>query len=131
MHNVWADIWQKNEAMENMGRNPYGFKRVPSNFVFDEDKSVKWNKEKAQKNNDDYDNEVKRLNQEKMKRRNEIYAEIYKVIQEEVGFGISEKKAAKIWEYAYDKGHSEGWYEIMVNLEEIEELVKFVLDKKN
>lgn len=131
MHNVWADIWQKYEAMENMGRNPYGFKRVPSNFVFDEDKSVKWNKEKAQKNNDDYDNEVKRLNQEKMKRRNEIYAEIYKVIQEEVGFGISEKKAAKIWEYAYDKGHSEGWYEIMVNLEEIEELVKFVLDKKN
>lgn len=131
MHNVWADIWQKYEAMENMGRNPYGFKRVPSNFVFDEDKSVKWNKEQAQKNNDDYDNEVKRLNQEKMKRRNEIYAEIYKVIQEEVGFGISEKKAAKIWEYAYDKGHSAGWYEIMVNLEEIEELVKFVLDKKN
>lgn len=131
MHNVWVDIWQKYEAMENMGRNPYGFKRVPSNFVFDEDKSVKWNKEKAQKNNDDYDNEVKRMNQEKMKRRNEIYAEIYKVIQEEVGFGISEKKAAKIWEYAYDKGHSEGWYEIMVNLEEIEELVKFVLDKKN
>lgn len=30
-----------------------------------------------------------------MKRRDEIYAEIYKAIQEEVGFGISEKKAAK------------------------------------
>ena len=104
MHNVWADIWQKYEAMENMGRNPYGFKRVPSNFVFDEDKSVKWNKEQAQKNNDDYDNEVKRLNQEKIKRKDEIYAEIYKAIQKEVGFGISEKKAAKIWEYAYDKG---------------------------
>jgi hypothetical protein len=131
MYNVWADIWQKYEAMENMGRKPYGFKRVPSNFVFDEDKSVKWNKEQAQKNNDDYDNEVKRLNQEKMKRRDEIYAEIYKAIQEEVGFGISEKKAAKIWGYAYDKGHSAGWYEIMVNLKEIEELVKFVLDKKN
>ena len=131
MYNAWADIWQKYEAMENMGGNPYGFKRVPSNFVFDEDKSVKWNKEQAQKNNNDYDNEVKRLNQEKMKRMDEIYAEIYKVIQEEVGFGISEKKAEKIWEYAYDKGHSEGWYEIMVILEEIEELVKFVLDKKN
>lgn len=131
MHNVWADIWQKYEAMENMGRNPYGFKRVPSNFVFDEDKSVKWNKEQAQKNNDDYDNEVKRLNQEKMKRRDEINAEIYKTIQEEVGFGISEKKAAKIWEYAYDRGHSAGWYERIANLEEIEELVKSVLDKKN
>lgn len=131
MHNVWSDIWQKYEAMENMGRNLYGFKRVPSNFVFDEDKSVKWNKEQAQKNNDDYDNEVKRLNQEKMKRKDEIYAEIYKVIQEEVGFGISEKKAAKIWAYAYDKGYSAGWYEIMVNLKEIEELVKFILDKKN
>ena len=35
MHNVWADIWQKYEAMENMGRKHYGFKRVPSNFVFD------------------------------------------------------------------------------------------------
>lgn len=99
--------------------------------MFDEDKSVKWNKEQAQKNNDDYDNEVKRLNQEKMKRRDEIYAEIYKTIQEEVGFGISEKKATKIWGYAYDRGHSAGWYEIITNLEEIEELVKFVLDKKN
>lgn len=99
--------------------------------MFDEDKSVKWNKEQAQKNNDDYDNEVKRLNQEKMKRRDEIYAEIYKTIQKDVGFGISEKKAARIWEYAYDRGHSAGWYEIIVNLEEIEEIIKFVLDKKN
>ena len=65
------------------------------------------------------------------KRRDEIYAEIYKTIQEEVGFGISEKKAEKIWEYAYDRGHSAGWYEIIVNLEEIEEFAKFILDKKN
>ena len=74
---------------------------------------------------------MKLLNQEKMKRRDEIYAEIYKTIQEEVGFGISEKKAAKIWGYAYDRGHSAGWYEIIINLEEIEELVKSVLDEKN
>ena len=131
MNDVWTDIGQKYEAMVNMGCKPYGFKRVPLNFVFDEDKSVKWNKEQAQKNNDDYDNEVKRLKQEKIKRRDEIYAEIYKTIQEEVGFGISEKKAAKIWEYAYDKGHSAGWREIIIHLEEIEELVKSVLDEKN
>lgn len=131
MNDVWIDIGQKYEAMANMECKPYGFKRVPLNFVFDEDKSVKWNKEQAQKNNDDYDNEVKRLKQEKIKRRDEIYAEIYKTIQEEVGFGISEKKAAKIWEYAYDKGHSAGWCEIIINLEEIKELVKSVLDEKN
>lgn len=131
MNDVWIDIGQKYEAMANMECKLYGFKRVPLNFVFDEDKSVKWNKEQAQKNNDDYDNEVKRLKQEKIKRRDEIYAEIYKTIQEEVGFGISEKKAAKIWEYAYDKGHSAGWYEIIINLEEIKELVKSVLDEKN
>lgn len=131
MNDVWTDIGQKYEAMVNMGCKPYGFKQVPLNFVFDEDKSVKWNKEQAQKNNDDYRNEVKRLNQEKMKRRDEIYTEIYKTIQEEVGFGISEKKAAKILEYAYDRGHSAGWYEIIINLEEIEELVKFVLGEKN
>ena len=53
MNDVWIDIGQKYEAMANMGRKLYGFKRVPSNFVFDEDKSVKWNKEQAQKNNDD------------------------------------------------------------------------------
>ena len=75
MNDVWIDIGQKYEAMANMGCKPYGFKRVPSNFVFDEDKSVKWNKEQAQKSNDEY--------------------------------------------------------EIIINLEEIEELVKSVLDKKN
>ena len=37
----------------------------------------------------------------------------------------------KIWEYAYDRGHSAGWYEIIVNLEEIEEFAKFILDKRN
>ena len=39
MNDVWIDIGQKYEAMANMGCKPYGFKRVPSNFVFDEDKS--------------------------------------------------------------------------------------------
>ena len=48
MNDVWIDIGQKYEAMANMGCKPYGFKRVPSNFVFDENKSVKWNKEQAQ-----------------------------------------------------------------------------------
>lgn len=33
MNDVWVDIGQKYEAMKNMGCKPYGFKRVPSNFV--------------------------------------------------------------------------------------------------
>ena len=40
MNDVWTDIGQKFEAMANMRCKPYDFKRVPSNFVFDENKSV-------------------------------------------------------------------------------------------
>lgn len=32
MYNVWADIWQKYEAMENMGRKPYGFQASSIKF---------------------------------------------------------------------------------------------------
>lgn len=126
----WDDISDDFDRMNNMVCKP-SFKKLPKDFVTDEDKSVKWNREQVEKNNKDYQDEVARLNTEKNKARTNIYKDIYAKIQEEVGHNINEAAARKIWDYAYGKGHSYGIQEIMIYLDDIMELIKDVLKENN
>lgn len=97
----WAEFQQRWNQMEEMSCKP-SFKKVPGDYVFDEDKSVKWNKEQVQKNNEQYEKEVARLNTAKNKVRDEINADICAFIQEQVGHHLSAKKAKEIWNYVND-----------------------------
>lgn len=101
---------------------------MPGNYVFDEDQSVKWNKEQVEINNRKYKEEVARLNTLKNKARDSVYEDIYKHIQREVGQDLSRDKASAIWGYTYDQGHAYGISEIKIYLDEIIEVVKKVLE---
>ncbi len=127
MDSQWIDIQSEYDTMEKMSCVPVGIKRVNANHVFDENQSVKWNREQVEANNLRYQQEVARLNTEKNKRRDAIHEKIYKAIQDEVGHGLSRKKALLLWNYAYEKGHSCGIREVKGYLDELMELATNLL----
>lgn len=115
----WYDIQADFEEMQKMSCVPQNIRKVPHNFIFDEDQSVKWNKEQVVANNNAYSEEVARLNTLKNKRRDSIYEDIYFTIQCEVGHNLSREKAIKIWNYAWEQGHAYGIREVCCHLENL------------
>ncbi len=105
MADEWMLIQAEYESMERMSC-------VPTNI----------HKVRVEDNNRRYLEEVKRLNTEKNRRRDELHERIYKAIQDEVGYGLSRRKAMLLWNRAYEDGHSYGIREVVSNLDELMEL---------
>lgn len=118
----WEDIQNEFDIMNRMSCRPVGLQKVPGNHIFDEDQSVKWNREQVELNNKKYQSEVARLNTEKNKARDSVYNLIIEKIQYEVGHRLSRKKAEAIWNRAYEDGHSFGFYEIRCRLSDLIDL---------
>lgn len=96
----WEDIQNEFDIMNRMSCRPVGLQKVPGNHIFDEDQSVKWNREQVELNNN----------------------LIIEKIQYEVGHRLSRKKAEAIWNRAYEDGHSFGFYEIRCRLSDLIDL---------
>lgn len=124
----WEEIQNDLDAMAKMPCRP-DFKKLPKDFITDEDRSVKWNREQVELNNKKYQDEVSRLNTAKNKARDAANKEIYKKIQDEVGHGISEKAAMKIWDRAYSNSHAYGVMEVLNELDDLIDFVKSILDE--
>lgn len=74
-------------------------KRVPENHIFDEDKSVKWNREQAAIHNQEVDEEVKEKNRTKNEMYQKLLQQIGVNIQYEMDCRINYDQAMLIWEY--------------------------------
>lgn len=125
----WQTISTEFEATERMSCVPAGIKKVRADHIFDEEKSVRWNREMAEKNNADYQAEVARLNTEKNKRRDAILDDIYRLIQKDVGHGLSQVKAQRLWAYAWEQGRANGFSEVYYYLQDLIELARMLLSK--
>ena len=123
---TWEQIKDEFEAMNQMSCVPR-FKKLKSDYITDENKSVKWNREQIELNHAKYNQVVKELNTKKNKERDRIYKDIILKIRQEVGFNLDEKSASMIWEYAYSQGHSDGFSSILSWLNEIINLVHNLL----
>lgn len=84
----------------------------------------------VERNNQQYHDEVARLNTEKNKARDNVLELIYDKIQYEVGHRISRKKAQAIWDYAYEKGHDFGFTSIQSELSDIIDLADTLLNTR-
>lgn len=124
----WSEIQAAFERMESMPCKPEGIK-YPPDYIFDEEKSVKWNREEANRRNQQREEKVKELQRVKNKARDEVMEDIYFAIQHEVGSGISRQDAMKIWAYAYEHGHGCGWNDIQCCLNEVVELISGIVNK--
>ena len=123
----WQTIRTEFEAMERMSCVPVGIRKVRADHIFDEERSVRWNREMVEKNNADYQAEVARLNTEKNKRRDAILEDIYRLIQEDVGHDLSRVKAQRLWAYAWEQGHANGFPDVYCHLQDMVELNAMIL----
>ena len=126
----WYEIQSDFDSLENMSCKPIGITKVSANHVFDENKSIKWNKKQVEINNDRYQKEVARLNTEKNKFRDNLMEDIYKRIQHDLGHNISRKSAMKVWNCAYEIGNSWGIHSVMEILYDLIELISGISQEK-
>lgn len=117
-------IHEKWEKTINMSCKP-AFSKVKENHVFDEDKSVKWNREQVIRNNERYEQEVQRLNTEKNKARDAVYEDIYLYIQKQVGHHLSKEKAKQIWNYIYRRANNN--IDALLVVQEMSELLHNIM----
>ena len=122
----WDDIQSAYETVHSMSCVPKSVKKVKADHVFDENKSVKWNREQVEINNAAYRAEVARLNTEKNKAREDVINMIIEKIQSEVGTSLSKRKAKAIWELAYEERHSYGFYDVREYLFKLVALAKIL-----
>lgn len=92
----WQELISDMQRVDAMRCKPT-FARFPNNFITDENKSVKWNREQVVKNHNTYDKEVARLNTEKNKERDKVMQDVYLKIQQELP-GLTLKKAKVLFE---------------------------------
>lgn len=92
----WQELISDMQRVDAMSCKP-AFARFPNNFITDENKSVKWNREQVVKNHDTYDKEVARLNTEKNKERDKVMRDVYLKTQQELP-GLTLKKAKVLFE---------------------------------
>lgn len=115
---TWEEAWADLDAAYMMSCKPTG-KRFPKGYVFDENKSVKWNAEEVIRNNEAVQKEVSELQRNRSAAINSATSEIVKLIVNEFDDKINEKQAYIIWNLAYEKGHSYGCSEIEIHLKEL------------
>ena len=124
----WKAIRAEFEAMERMSCVPAGIRNVRADHIFDEEKSVRWNREMVDLNNAEYQAEVARLCSEKNKRRYAILDVAYRLIQEDVCHDLSRYKAKRLWAYAWEQGHANGFPDVYCHLQDVIELAKMLLE---
>ena len=120
----WECITSDLEVMCSMSCKPTQARLRPD-YVIDEDKSVKWNREEVQRLNDLHDQQVIELNRKKNKMRDELYKEIEAKVAEELG--LKPEQVHPIWYRAYEQSHSYGIREVMNTLQDLIDLFDQVL----
>lgn len=123
----WDEIRAEFVTMNAMVCVPTGLTKYPTGYIVDEEKSVRWNREYVEQNNEKYRLEVSRLNTVKNKARDALKEHIYERIQFEVGHDLSREKARLIYEMAYERGRSYGFYELEKSIHELIELATMLL----
>lgn len=125
MYDELKKLYDEYKEACDMPTTPAGGKKLPANHIEDENKSVKWNREFVKANNDLYLATVSEMRRRRSLAMNKVQAEVEKYIMEYAE--VSQKGAQKIFEFSYDRGHSDGIYSVF---EWIETLVDLFEDCK-
>lgn len=95
--------------------------------IIDEDKSVKWNREQIEKENDKIRLHNEAIKDAKKKSSLKFENDLKEVIMSE--HGLSADQASKVYREAYEYGHSAGEMEILWEALELGELAEEILER--
>lgn len=123
----WDEIQNEFDRAYGMSCKPSGLQKYKAGHIFDENMSVKWNRDKLEEENKKFEGEVSRLNTAKNKALLAVHELVYQKIQDDVGHNLSRTAAEKIFNYAYDDKHAYGFHEVRWELERLVELVSEIL----
>lgn len=93
---------------------------LDTGYVFDENKSVKWNREQVKEFNQGVPAEIRRRKEAQIQKDEEFKSDCIRAIRDDYNFG--EGTANKIFVYCYAKYHS-NMYEFFDSIEDIAELL--------
>lgn len=123
----WDDIQREFGRVNAMSCKPVGMQKYKAGHIFDENMSVKWNRDKLAEENKKFQDEVTRLNTLKNKGLLTVHELVYQKIQEDIGHDLPRAAAEKIFSYAYESKHAYGFYDVRCELERLVELFAEIL----
>lgn len=101
--------------------------KVPTGYVFDEEKSVRWNREQVDERNKAYTSERNRFYEERSKLFEDIhYKEISRIVQ---SLHVSDPCAERIWDFV--RNHKDSLYECLDFTEDLIDLLKDIVKEIN
>lgn len=96
-------------------------KSLPDNYVFDENKSVKWNKEQVKIHNEDCERRLEEWKVEHRKLYKAAVDGLIKAIQEEATYNMTKEEATVIWEWQSCTGNFDNLERELLDLIELAE----------
>lgn len=101
-------------------------KLLPKDFIFDENQSVKWNRQKVQEHNE-LAQQAKKIYRDKMNEIDRWFSEqVQEAIQNEIH--VSGKAVSIIFNQAWEDGHSNGYNEVIHYAERYCEFIQSILN---
>lgn len=117
-----------NKDYENKLPYPSSSGLLKDTYVFDENLSVKANKEMVEKHNDEIKNKKKEYKEETDRLNEEFDSDVTNAIMNDYRF--SEEIAQKVFSIAYREGHSSGRYEFLNWVETFGDFASDILNTK-
>ena len=118
----YQDIYDAlGEGYYNSNAQRPKFERYAENHVFNENKSVKWNREEAARRNQAYKDALNAYYAIQNENDKKFHEDLVLAIMNDTNFPMA--KAEMIFSKAYDMGHSEGYYEVISYAMEIADFV--------
>lgn len=96
------------------------FPRYRKGHVFDENKSIEWNREELNRRNKEIKQKEKQYNEDRIKAYNEFDNDIIRYFEHYSS--INERQIKKIYDYTHQKFNSYGLYDVITATEELIDL---------
>lgn len=91
----WDEIQNEFDRAYGMSCKPSGLQKYKAGHIFDENMSVRWNRDKMEEENKKFQDEVGRLNTAKNKALLAVHELVYQKIQDDVGHNLSRTVAKR------------------------------------